>query len=193
MSRPVKVTFHEHAGQWNDRAYTRRLTPDEDGGYTASIQEFPGCFADGDTADQALENLMAAAASWVAAQEDLGQEIPPPFAAHNFSGRIALRIPRSLHKQAAELASSEGVSLNQVLTSAISAYVTQKSLACKLKKELQSLADSVVRISSGTLKLHNVSNAYAIGRPVLDLTKTSSQMITIPALVHANTREKARV
>jgi hypothetical protein len=37
------------------RPYVRRLLPDEQlGGYTAYIHEFPGCVAEGDTADEAI-------------------------------------------------------------------------------------------------------------------------------------------
>src|SRR5215217_725483 len=44
------------------KPYARVLTPDaEYGGYTAEILEFPGCVTEGDTPDEALENLEAAA------------------------------------------------------------------------------------------------------------------------------------
>ncbi|MYM82047.1 toxin-antitoxin system HicB family antitoxin [Duganella sp. FT50W] len=44
------------------------------------------------------------------------------------SGRIALRIPRSLHADIAELAQSQGCSVNQLLTVAISEYVGKLGL-----------------------------------------------------------------
>jgi predicted RNase H-like HicB family nuclease len=105
------------------RPYARRLTPDEDGGYTATIQEFPGLIADGDTAEEAISNLESAAESWIDAVLESGQEIPEPISFLGYSGKIALRVPRGLHKRAAEMASSEGTSLNQWLVSAISQYV----------------------------------------------------------------------
>jgi hypothetical protein len=39
------------------KPYARVVTPDEDGSYFAEIVEFPGCFAAGKTAPEALENL----------------------------------------------------------------------------------------------------------------------------------------
>ncbi|MBV8452292.1 MAG: type II toxin-antitoxin system HicB family antitoxin [Deltaproteobacteria bacterium] len=46
--------------------YARVLTPEESGGYSAEMLEFPGCFAKGETADEAVHNLEEVAESWVA-------------------------------------------------------------------------------------------------------------------------------
>jgi antitoxin HicB len=104
------------------RPYARRLTPDVSGGFVATIQEFPGCIAEGDTSDIALTRLEAAAESWIEASLEQGRDIPEPIDMQGFSGKIALRIPRGLHKQAAEMALSEGTSINQLLTAAIANY-----------------------------------------------------------------------
>jgi predicted RNase H-like HicB family nuclease len=105
------------------RPYARRLTPQDDGGFLATIQEFPGCIADGRTADEALKNLEGAASAWIDALVGQGGSVPEPVNFHGYSGKIALRIPRGLHKQAVELALVEGASLNQFLTTAIANYV----------------------------------------------------------------------
>ncbi|RZT11114.1 Predicted nuclease of the RNAse H fold, HicB family [Duganella sp. CF402] len=111
------------------RPYVRRLLPDEQlGGYTAYIHEFPGCVAEGDTADEAIANLDKAAAAWLAASISLGQAIAEPVQPFDHSGRIALRIPRSLHGDVAELAQLQGCSVNQLLTVAISEYVGKLGL-----------------------------------------------------------------
>lgn len=47
-------------------------------GYYVCIKEFPGCLAEGDTLDEAWDNLHDAALDWIAAALDLGQEIPEP-------------------------------------------------------------------------------------------------------------------
>lgn len=124
------------------RPYARRLTPDDSGGFTATIQEFPGCIADGDSPNEALANLEAAALSWIEAQLDLGQPIPEPLALYGYSGKLALRIPRGLHKRVAEQALSEGVSINQFLTSAISLVVGATSVAEKLIEQLKPILNA---------------------------------------------------
>lgn len=148
---------------WSQSTYKRRLVPDEEGGYSASVQEFPGCFAEGDTADEALRNLAGAAVAWMHAQESLGQEIPQPIDFEGYSGRVALRIPRGLHKQAAELAQEEGVSVNQFLMSSIAAVVGQKSVLRVVSRELAKLKPSFLIINA-TLSHNDVTRITALRR-----------------------------
>ena len=108
------------------RPYVRRLLPDPLGGFTATIQEFPGCIAEGASAEEAMANLDAAAASWIAVALEQGSDIREPISFDGCSGKIALRIPRGLHRQAAELAELEGCSVNQLLTAAIAVYVGKR-------------------------------------------------------------------
>jgi len=108
------------------KPYRRLLTPDmESGGYTATIHEFPGCVAHGDSANEALQNLDDAASNWIEAALQTGFPIPEPAEYGDFSGKIALRISRRLHKMAAERAEREAVSTNQLLSTAIAHYLGQ--------------------------------------------------------------------
>lgn len=141
------------------KAYARRLVPDETGGYIASIQEFPGCIAEGDTAEEAINNLDDAAASWVEAALSNGYEIRDPVSFHGYSGKIALRIPRGLHKQVAELAELEESSINQVLVTAIAQYLGNKrafkemseSMVSEMRKVMSEGFVSLYRNGSSTL------------------------------------------
>jgi len=110
------------------KPYARMVTPDERGGFYAEILEFPGCYADGETPQEAYTNLENAAESWIAACLEQGQEIPEPFSNIGFSGKIALRLPKSIHRQAVRMAERDGVSLNQFLLSAISARIGAEDL-----------------------------------------------------------------
>jgi predicted RNase H-like HicB family nuclease len=86
------------------KPYVRILIPDEDGGYSAEILEFPGCFTEGDTAGEAVQALERSAESWIQAALDQGQDIPEPYQNQGYGGKIALRLPRSLHRQTVRLA-----------------------------------------------------------------------------------------
>ena len=108
------------------RPYVRNLLPDGDGGYTVTVQEFPGCIAEGDTAEDALRNFDAAAASWIEAAVASGLEIAQPVEVPVYSGRIALRIPGGLHQDAARLAEIDECSINQLLSVAIAEYVGRR-------------------------------------------------------------------
>jgi len=103
--------------------YSRILVPNEDGSFSAELQEFPGCFAQGDTEEEALRNLEAAAREWLASSLKNRSPIAEPFSVRGFSGALSLRIPRGLHRQAARLADREGTSLNQYIATAIAARV----------------------------------------------------------------------
>ena len=108
------------------RPYVRNLLPDGDGGYTVTVQEFPGCIAEGDTAEEALRNFDAAAASWIDAAVASGLAIAEPVEAPVYSGRIALRIPGCLHQDVAHLAGIDECSINQLLSVAIAEYVGRR-------------------------------------------------------------------
>jgi predicted RNase H-like HicB family nuclease len=104
--------------------YTRILVPDtETGTYGAKILEFPGCVSQGDTPAEAYANLEDAAKSWLEATLGAGDTVPRPFTTGGYSGRVALRLPRSLHKQASQLAELEGTSLNQFIVAAVAEKV----------------------------------------------------------------------
>lgn len=180
------------------RPYARRLTPDEGGGYTAAVQEFPGCFADGESAEVALARLDAAALSWIEAQLSLQQPVPEPIEFDSYSGRIALRIPRGLHKQAAELAALEASSLNQLLTTAITSYVTQKLLVRAVKQEFQKFKEVVQQIGFMSMRAHQMINTH--GQPksfiVGDFTQHDSTAkpkipdFSIPQIMHIEKKER---
>ncbi len=60
------------------KPYARLVTPDTDGSFFAEIVEFPGCFATGKTASEALENLESVAVDWINTTLGQGQDIPEP-------------------------------------------------------------------------------------------------------------------
>jgi antitoxin HicB len=107
--------------------YTRLLVPEEDGSYRAEILEFPGCIALGDDAAEALAELEAVAEDWIDAAMEMGSPIPRPLEETDYSGRLNLRLPKSLHRKAALAADFDGVSLNQLIVASLSEYVGQKA------------------------------------------------------------------
>jgi predicted RNase H-like HicB family nuclease len=127
------IDIEEESKKLLNKGYVRRLAPDETGGYVASILEFPGCVAEGETADEALTHLNNAAEAWIEVALAHGHQIREPINFEGFSGKIALRMPRTLHKQAAEIAELEGCSLNQLLVTAIAHFVGGKQLVSHLE------------------------------------------------------------
>lgn len=54
------------------------LSEEEGGGYLATVPELPGCMSDGDSPQEALENVFDAIACWIEAAEEMGRAVPPP-------------------------------------------------------------------------------------------------------------------
>jgi predicted RNase H-like HicB family nuclease len=105
------------------KPYARMVTPDTDGTFLAEIVEFPGCFATGKSASEALHNLESVAVDWIETALEQGQDIPEPMESIDYSGKLVLRMPKNLHKRAALWADREGVSLNKFIVTCVAEHV----------------------------------------------------------------------
>jgi len=52
------------------------LIPDETGGYTVEVPSLPGCISEGDSVDEALENIRDAIALYVDSLKAHGEPVP---------------------------------------------------------------------------------------------------------------------
>jgi antitoxin HicB len=115
------------AKQYLAKPYARLVIPEEDGSFRGEIVEFSGCISTGNTAAEAIEKLELVAKSWLISALDLNQSIPNPVESSNdFSGKLVLRFPKSLHKKAAWFAELEKVSLNQFIVTSIAVALGEK-------------------------------------------------------------------
>lgn len=89
----------------------RALSADEGGGFLAEVPDLPGCQSDGETPEQAIDNVKDAIAAWVETAKEIGRAVPAPDGS-SYSGKWVQRVPKSLHKRLAQEARREGVSLN---------------------------------------------------------------------------------
>ncbi|MEH2230877.1 MAG: type II toxin-antitoxin system HicB family antitoxin [Nostoc sp.] len=101
--------------------YPVTLYPDPEGGYVAQIKDLPGCLTQGETLEETVANLNEARELWIATAYEAGDDIPLPSSNDNYSGKLLLRMPKSLHRRLAETSEREGVSLNQYIVSLLSA------------------------------------------------------------------------
>lgn len=91
------------------------LYPAEEGGYVVEIPELPGCLSQGETLEEAMGMIQDAKKCWIEACIELGRPIPEP-TSDEYSGKLNIRIPKSLHRTLAEKAREEKVSLNQYIS-----------------------------------------------------------------------------
>lgn len=93
------------------------------GKWIAAAEELPDCSSRGETAEEAIAGLKNAMAKWIAAALREGRDIPEPRSAASRSGRLLLRMPRTLHAALTQAAERENVSLNQFITDSLASVV----------------------------------------------------------------------
>jgi len=95
--------------------YRIELYPAEEGGYVATIPDLPGCVTQGETPEEALKLIDDAKAAWISTALEHAIEIPKPESSTSYSGKLNVRMPKSLHRALAREAATEGVSLNALI------------------------------------------------------------------------------
>ena len=108
--------------------YTIELVREPGVGVFARAVELPGCVTQGDTEEEALKMIREAMRLWIEVAMEDGDPIPLPRQQHSYSGRISLRMPKSLHEQVARAAELEGVSINQFIVTTLKGAVTSKGV-----------------------------------------------------------------
>lgn len=88
----------------------------EEDGYSAYIPAFKATVVDDElkSLEQGIKDTIEMA---ISVYQEEGREIPPEDGKIKTSGKIALRVPKSLHRKIIFQAKSEGVSMNQYIMS----------------------------------------------------------------------------
>src|SRR5215207_4950679 len=97
--------------------------------WLASVEELAGCTSRGRTPEEALSGARAAMTRWIETALEDGREVPEPKSATSHSGRLLLRMPRTLHAELTRASEREGVSLNQFITDVLAGAVVWRSRA----------------------------------------------------------------
>ena len=82
----------------------RPLAAEDGGGWVALVPDLPGCMSDGDTADQALQNVKDAIEEWKEAAASLSRPIPRPD--DSLDRSFETEVPEHVRKQAEAYARS---------------------------------------------------------------------------------------
>ncbi len=92
-------------------------------GYFARVPDLPGCITWANTFEELGAMIEDAKLAWIEDALEDGDRIPEPRDVGEFSGKVNLRMPRSLHRDLVRRAEAEGVSLNQYMTTALARSV----------------------------------------------------------------------
>lgn len=97
-------------------------TENDTNNWVAEYPDLPGCIGVGDTKEEALSEAEANKLVWLESAEENGEKIPMPSNSYSmeYSGKFNLRLPKSLHRDLALQAETEGVSLNMLCVSLLS-------------------------------------------------------------------------
>lgn len=83
--------------------------------WIAEFVDIFGCGGGGNTAQEALEDALINLEYYLEFAKERGEELPQPSDYNECNGKIALRLPKSMHCRLIELAEDEGSSLNQLI------------------------------------------------------------------------------
>lgn len=103
--------------------YTIELSKHPGEGWFVRVRELPGCMSQGDSAEEALEMIHEAMVLWLETALEDGLAIPEPRLEEDYSGKFVLRLPRALHRDLAEKAKEDSVSLNQFVSASLAQAV----------------------------------------------------------------------
>lgn len=141
-----KIDRHKDMTYYLSLPYSISLLKQEEGGeeyWVAEVPDLPGCMADGSTPDEAISSLEDAKQAWIESHIEDGYEVPEPSESRGYSGRLLLRLPKSLHRRLTQEAQRENVSLNQLIVSMLSGNNFPQRTLEHLVGQLDALSKSV--------------------------------------------------
>ena len=105
--------------------YPVEVVPSEDG-YFASVEDLPGCTAWVDNFEDVWSAVEQAKRKWLEEALKREKRIPKPRQTEEslrYSGRVLVRMSKSLHRDLAKRARLEGVSVNHFIITALARAV----------------------------------------------------------------------
>ena len=94
------------------RHYSFDVIAGEGGGYVILFPDLPGCMTQVRTLDEVGPMADEVRTLWLETAYEMGQDIPLPSQPEEYSGKLNVRLPRSLHRALAHAAERDGLSLN---------------------------------------------------------------------------------
>lgn len=127
--------------------------------YEARIKKLPTITEYADSYEEAYALAIDSIETTAELYAELGRAMPTPSIekTDDYSGRVTLRMPKSLHGSLTRRAEDEDVSLNQLVVSALSAFHGFGSRFVDTQYEWKEL-DSVVDTKQTTATIHHLRN-----------------------------------
>lgn len=130
--------------------------PEDEGGYLAYIPQLD-CWGDGETAVEAMDEVIAVANDMIEIAIAEGIKLPIPSKVKmddEYSGKLTLRLPKFLHAQLAKSSEEEGVSINQLILTFISIGIGkmfgEKKITINIGRDISNIQESVNKNNNKT-------------------------------------------
>ena len=118
--------------------------------WVAESSDLDGCVGQGETIDEAIEELRINEETWLSIAEEYGFTIPNPSveSEHNeFSGKLSLRLGKRVHAETAKRAREDGLSINQYITNAVVAYNTKNYLHAAILPYIRAFVTTITSLT----------------------------------------------
>jgi antitoxin HicB len=123
------------------KTYDFRAVAEPEGGWTIDYPDLPGCVTVADSYEEIGRMAEDVLRGWIQTAYELGQAIPEPRYEEDFSGRILVRVPKSMHRRLVERAEDEGTSLNQTIAMFLERGLTKSSEAIRVSSSSPSVPE----------------------------------------------------
>jgi antitoxin HicB len=120
---PVAPEIEAQVQEVMKRPYRKIISGDADEGFLIEVPDLLGCMTAGETIEEAVSMLPEAMALWLTVALEDGDQIPEPTPIPEYSGKMLVRMPRTLHQRLIERAQIEGVSANQLAVALLAKHL----------------------------------------------------------------------
>lgn len=129
-----------------EQEYPFTVTPDPEGGFAIAFPDLPGCMTQVSSSKEIGSAADEIRKLWLETAFEHGMDIPLPRDESAYSGKFVVRVPRRLHRQLAQSAERDEVSLNQYIVSLLAQNDADERVQRRFDALERRLADIKIRL-----------------------------------------------
>ena len=114
--------------------------------WIAEVPELPGCKSHGSSVEEAVKSVEEAKKDWILDSLKEGEQVPTPIERESYSGRMLVRMSRSLHRSLALIAEAEKLSLNQLIVTMLAKEAGRLSVLNRVEDKVDNLLQKIDQV-----------------------------------------------
>ena len=114
--------------------------------WIAEVPELPGCKSHGSSVEEAVTSVEEAKRDWILDSLKEGAQVPTPIERERYSGRMLVRMSRSLHRSLAIIAEAERLSLNQLIVTILAKEAGRLNVLNRVEDKVDNLLQKIDQI-----------------------------------------------